>query len=146
MVIVCSDVDKVCVVFYFSSECRVALLFDSLCHSAFNQETRLKINEWILQVSFFVAGIRPFREFAEWLLIFFVYAFGRFWLRGLLLSSSSATKNIVFPVFSSSARVLQPWRNPQKQLCWWVCVVSGVLSFISGPAVWKRGPSLWTVF
>lgn len=65
------------VVLCSSSECRVALLFDFivsrsriLCHSASNQGTRLKINEWILLVSLFVAAIRPFREFAERLLIF----------------------------------------------------------------------------
>lgn len=59
---------------------------------------------------------------------FFVYAFGRFWLRGLLLSSSSATKNIVFPVFFVFSQSPPALEKPSEtallmSLCGVGCVV-----------------------
>lgn len=64
----------------------------------------------------------------------------------VVLSFFNLRHRKLFLFFPSSVRVTQSWRNPQKQLCCWVCVVSAVLSFISGLAVLTRELSLWTAF
>lgn len=65
---------------------------------------------------------------------------------GIFLCVWKEVFHSLLKLFFSSVGDVASWRNPQKWLCCSLPVAWAVLSFSSGPALFRRRPRLWTVF